>query len=99
MQLVDMPSNLLISHNSATQTVRCLLCNDYCSYGKTPSLVYVSFAGNETLRCLALALKRMPLGQQALSFEDENDLTFIGLVCYLFCIAHFFSGKAVFEIP
>lgn len=39
-----------------------------------------SFAGNETLRCLALALKRMPLGQQALSFDDEKDLTFIGLV-------------------
>ncbi|KAL2529505.1 Calcium-transporting ATPase 3 [Forsythia ovata] len=39
-----------------------------------------SFAGKETLRCLALALKRMPTGQQALSLDDENDLTFIGLV-------------------
>ncbi|KAJ8531258.1 hypothetical protein K7X08_026692 [Anisodus acutangulus] len=39
-----------------------------------------SFAGKETLRCLALALKRMPMGQQSLSFDDENDLTFIGLV-------------------
>ncbi|XP_043708710.1 calcium-transporting ATPase 3, endoplasmic reticulum-type [Telopea speciosissima] len=39
-----------------------------------------SFAGKETLRCLALAFKRMPLGQQALSFDDEKDLTFIGLV-------------------
>ncbi|XP_058222027.1 calcium-transporting ATPase 3, endoplasmic reticulum-type isoform X2 [Rhododendron vialii] len=39
-----------------------------------------SFAGKETLRCLALALKRMPMGQQALSFDDEKDLTFIGLV-------------------
>ncbi|KAG8390976.1 hypothetical protein BUALT_Bualt01G0139800 [Buddleja alternifolia] len=39
-----------------------------------------SFAGKETLRCLALALKRMPTGQQALSFDDEKDLTFIGLV-------------------
>ncbi|XP_073159366.1 calcium-transporting ATPase 3, endoplasmic reticulum-type isoform X2 [Henckelia pumila] len=39
-----------------------------------------SFAGKETLRCLALALKRMPLGQQVLSFNDEKDLTFIGLV-------------------
>lgn len=43
-----------------------------------------SFAGKETLRCLALALKRMPMGQQSLSFDDENDLTFIGLVCSLF---------------
>ncbi|MCD9640960.1 Calcium-transporting ATPase 3, endoplasmic reticulum-type [Datura stramonium] len=40
-----------------------------------------SFAGKETLRCLALALKRMPMGQQSLSFDDENDLTFIGLIC------------------
>ncbi|KAL6504312.1 Calcium-transporting ATPase 3, endoplasmic reticulum-type [Orobanche gracilis] len=39
-----------------------------------------SFAGKETLRCLALALKKMPLGQQALSYDDEKDLTFIGLV-------------------
>ncbi|KAA8537867.1 hypothetical protein F0562_027553 [Nyssa sinensis] len=39
-----------------------------------------SFAGKETLRCLALALKRMPVGQQSLSFDDEKDLTFIGLV-------------------
>ncbi|CAA0809061.1 Calcium-transporting ATPase 3- endoplasmic reticulum-type [Striga hermonthica] len=39
-----------------------------------------SFAGKETLRCLALALKRMPLGKQALSYDDEKDLTFIGLV-------------------
>lgn len=42
-----------------------------------------SFAGNETLRCLALALKRMPLGQQALSFDDEKDLTFIGSACLI----------------
>lgn len=39
-----------------------------------------SFAGKETLRCLALALKIMPTGQQTISFEDEKDLTFIGLV-------------------
>jgi hypothetical protein len=44
----------------------------------------VSFAGKETLRCLALALKWMPMGQQTLSFDDEKDLTFIGLVCFLF---------------
>ncbi|KAK4559876.1 hypothetical protein RGQ29_008884 [Quercus rubra] len=39
-----------------------------------------SFAGKETLRCLALALKSMPVGQHTLSFDDEKDLTFIGLV-------------------
>ncbi|CAN4078331.1 unnamed protein product [Withania somnifera] len=64
-----------------------ILCNDD---GSTVSLSarirvqleakYNSFAGKETLRCLALALKRMPMGQQSLSFDDENDLTFIGLV-------------------
>lgn len=45
-----------------------------------------SFAGKETLRCLALAFKRMPMGLQSLSHNDENDLTFIGLVCLLFQI-------------
>ncbi|KAJ1430380.1 P-type ATPase [Sesbania bispinosa] len=39
-----------------------------------------SFAGKETLRCLALALKSMPSAQQTLSFDDEKDLTFIGLI-------------------
>ncbi|EEF52265.1 cation-transporting atpase, putative [Ricinus communis] len=39
-----------------------------------------SLAGKETLRCLALAMKQMPTGQQSLSFDDEKDLTFIGLV-------------------
>ena len=46
----------------------------------------VSFAGKETLRCLVLALKIMPMGQQTLSIDDEKDLTFIGLVCFLFMI-------------
>ncbi|KQK13385.1 hypothetical protein BRADI_1g09810v3 [Brachypodium distachyon] len=41
---------------------------------------FQSFAGKDTLRCLALALKRMPEGQQSLSYEDETNLTFIGLV-------------------
>ncbi|KAH7689745.1 P-type ATPase subfamily IIA SERCA-type protein [Dioscorea alata] len=41
---------------------------------------FQSFAGKDTLRCLALALKRMPTGQQTLSYEDESNLTFIGLV-------------------
>lgn len=64
-----------------------ILCNDD---GQTVPLTadiraelesrFRSFAGKETLRCLALALKWMPMGQQALSFDDEKDLTFIGLV-------------------
>ncbi|XP_008790243.2 calcium-transporting ATPase 3, endoplasmic reticulum-type isoform X1 [Phoenix dactylifera] len=41
---------------------------------------FQSFAGKDTLRCLALALKRMPLGLQTLCHEDEANLTFIGLV-------------------
>ncbi|XP_029123646.1 calcium-transporting ATPase 3, endoplasmic reticulum-type isoform X2 [Elaeis guineensis] len=41
---------------------------------------FQSFAGKDTLRCLALALKRMPMGQQTLCHEDEANLTFIGLV-------------------
>ncbi|XP_042452379.1 calcium-transporting ATPase 3, endoplasmic reticulum-type-like [Zingiber officinale] len=39
-----------------------------------------SFAGKDTLRCLALALKRMPMGQQTLCYDDETNLTFIGLI-------------------
>lgn len=39
-----------------------------------------SFAGKETLRCLALAFKPLQTAQQMLSIEDEKDLTFIGLV-------------------
>lgn len=42
-----------------------------------------SFAGKDTLRCLALALKRMPEGQQSLSYDDEANLTFIGLVRFV----------------
>ncbi|KAL2346493.1 hypothetical protein Fmac_000493 [Flemingia macrophylla] len=41
---------------------------------------FQSFAEKETLRCLALAMKRMPSVQQSASFDDEKDLTFIGLV-------------------
>lgn len=64
-----------------------ILCNDD---GSTVPLTanlrtelearFRSLAETETLRCLALALKRMPMGQQTLSFNDEQDLTFIGLV-------------------
>ncbi|KAB1203972.1 Calcium-transporting ATPase 3, endoplasmic reticulum-type [Morella rubra] len=45
-----------------------------------------SFAGKETLRCLALAFKWMPMGQQTLSFDDEKDLTFIGLHVEMECV-------------
>ncbi|WVZ60446.1 hypothetical protein U9M48_010466 [Paspalum notatum var. saurae] len=41
---------------------------------------FQSFAGKDTLRCLALALKRMPAGQQSICHDDEANLTFIGLV-------------------
>ncbi|KAK2660111.1 hypothetical protein Ddye_006644 [Dipteronia dyeriana] len=41
---------------------------------------FYSLAGKETLRCLALAFKQMPMGQQILSYDNEKDLTFIGLV-------------------
>ncbi|XP_035538997.1 calcium-transporting ATPase 3, endoplasmic reticulum-type isoform X2 [Juglans regia] len=64
-----------------------ILCNDG---GQTVPLTadiraelesrFNSFAGKETLRCLALALKSVPTGQRTLSFDDEKDLTFIGLV-------------------
>ncbi|KAF9621155.1 hypothetical protein IFM89_016649 [Coptis chinensis] len=64
-----------------------ILCNDD---GSTVPLMtdvraelmtrFHSLAGKETLRCLALALKVMPTGQQTLTFNDEKDLTFIGLV-------------------
>ncbi|KAK9163663.1 hypothetical protein Syun_004565 [Stephania yunnanensis] len=64
-----------------------VLCNDD---GSTASLAthvraelearLQSFAGKETLRCLALAMKWMPIEQQSISYEDEKDLTFIGLV-------------------
>ncbi|KAH7523744.1 hypothetical protein FEM48_Zijuj06G0044500 [Ziziphus jujuba var. spinosa] len=64
-----------------------ILCNDS---GSTVPLTdsiraelelrFQSYAGKETLRCLALAMKRIPLGQQILSCDDEKDLTFIGLV-------------------
>ncbi|KAK6116022.1 hypothetical protein DH2020_008291 [Rehmannia glutinosa] len=64
-----------------------IMCNDDGSTVRLTSEIrseieskFHSFAGKETLRCLALALKRMPMGQQALSYDDETDLTFIGLV-------------------
>ncbi|KAL1806157.1 hypothetical protein ACET3Z_029225 [Daucus carota] len=64
-----------------------ILCNDNGSTIPLTASIraelesrFHSFAGKEALRCLALALKRIPIGQQAISFNDEQDLTFIGLV-------------------
>ncbi|KAK6939731.1 hypothetical protein RJ641_029262 [Dillenia turbinata] len=64
-----------------------ILCNDDGSTIPLTATIraelesrFHSFAGKEALRCLGLALKKMPKGQQVLSFEDEKDLTFIGLV-------------------
>ncbi|KAJ8773265.1 hypothetical protein K2173_028442 [Erythroxylum novogranatense] len=64
-----------------------ILCNDDGSTTPLSAAIrdelesrFHSFAGKETLRCLALALKHMPMGQQSISFDDEKDLTFIGLV-------------------
>lgn len=64
-----------------------ILCNDDGSAVPLTAAVraelelrFQSFAGKETLRCLALALKKMPMGQQSLSSDDEKELTFIGLV-------------------
>ncbi|KAJ4701596.1 Calcium-transporting ATPase [Melia azedarach] len=64
-----------------------ILCNDDGSTVPMTASIraeldsrFNSLAGKEALRCLALALKQMPFGQQTLSYDDENDLTFIGLV-------------------
>ncbi|ONK74511.1 uncharacterized protein A4U43_C03F7130 [Asparagus officinalis] len=64
-----------------------ILCNDDASSVPLTTDIrnelearFQSFAGKDSLRCLALALKRMPTGQQTLSYEDETNLTFIGLV-------------------
>ncbi|KAF5934696.1 hypothetical protein HYC85_025825 [Camellia sinensis] len=64
-----------------------ILCNDDCSTIPLTANIqtelesrFHSFAGKEALRCLALALKRMPMGHQTVSFDDEKDLTFVGLV-------------------
>eukprot|EP00249_Psilotum_nudum_P020077 c27552_g1_i1 orf=73-3078(+) len=42
-----------------------------------------SYGQKEALRCLAIALKQMPIGQQTLTIEDEFGLTFVGLVAML----------------
>ncbi|KAG0464464.1 hypothetical protein HPP92_020533 [Vanilla planifolia] len=53
----------------------CMLLSEYGILGKCTVLLL-----KKTLRCLALALKRMDSSQQMLSHEDESNLTFIGLV-------------------
>ncbi|CAM8935987.1 unnamed protein product [Rhodiola kirilowii] len=64
-----------------------VLCNDDGSTVPLTSRIrtelestFNRFAGKETLRCLALAMKRMPTRPHALSYDDEKDMTFIGLV-------------------
>ncbi|KAJ4755752.1 Calcium-transporting ATPase [Rhynchospora pubera] len=64
-----------------------IMCNsDGSSIPLTPDIRselnsrFQSFAGMDALRCIALAVKRMPPGRQSLSYADEADLTFIGLV-------------------
>ncbi|OAE30699.1 hypothetical protein AXG93_402s1120 [Marchantia polymorpha subsp. ruderalis] len=39
-----------------------------------------SYGQKETLRCLALALRPIPHGSQTMSYEDECNLTFVGVV-------------------
>ncbi|CAL5354951.1 unnamed protein product [Camellia sinensis] len=63
-----------------------ILCNDDCSTIPLTANIQTELEsrfhrfGKEALRCLALALKRMPMGHQTVSFDDEKDLTFVGLV-------------------
>ncbi|CAL5360893.1 unnamed protein product [Camellia sinensis] len=64
-----------------------ILCNDDGSTSpltaniqtELESRFHSELPGKEALRCLALALKRMPMGHQTVSFDDEKDLTFVGL--------------------
>lgn len=64
-----------------------ILCNDNGSIIPLTAEIraeleakFNSFAGKETLRCLALAVKSLPMDQHVLSYDDEKDLTFIGMV-------------------
>lgn len=64
-----------------------ILCNDNGSVVPMTANIraelesrFNSLGGKEALRCLALALKQMPMNRQTLSYDDEKDLTFIGLV-------------------
>lgn len=64
-----------------------VLCNDDGSAAPMTAEIraeleekFSSFGQKETLRCLAIALKPMPIGKQTLDIEDEYNLTFVGLV-------------------
>ncbi|XP_022951259.1 calcium-transporting ATPase 3, endoplasmic reticulum-type [Cucurbita moschata] len=83
-------SHILFSKGAPESIIsRCssVLCNEDGSTSVLTSSIraelearFQSFAGNEMLRCLAIAIKLLPVSQQSLSFDDEQDLTFIGLV-------------------
>ncbi|XP_017973926.1 PREDICTED: calcium-transporting ATPase 3, endoplasmic reticulum-type [Theobroma cacao] len=77
-------TNILCNSDGSTMpltaTLRTELESRFCSFGLHNVSSLVSFAGKETLRSLALALKIMPNGQQTLSIDDETDLAFIWLV-------------------
>ncbi|XP_050214126.1 calcium-transporting ATPase 3, endoplasmic reticulum-type [Mercurialis annua] len=71
--IISRCSNILCNYDGSTVPLSAAIRDEIESR-------FHSFAGKETLRCLALAMKQMPTGQQSLSFDDEKDLTFIGLV-------------------
>ncbi|XP_008444533.1 calcium-transporting ATPase 3, endoplasmic reticulum-type [Cucumis melo] len=83
-------SHILFSKGAPESIIsRCssILCNEDGSTTVLTSSIrtelearFQSFAENEMLRCLAIAFKLLPSNQQSLSFDDEKDLTFIGLV-------------------
>ncbi|XP_038886243.1 calcium-transporting ATPase 3, endoplasmic reticulum-type isoform X1 [Benincasa hispida] len=83
-------SHILFSKGAPESIIsRCssILCNEDGSTSVLTSSIrtelearFQSLAGNEMLRCLAIAFKLLPLSQQSLTVNDEQDLTFIGLV-------------------
>lgn len=52
----------------------------YFGFNWIACFLMFSFASKDSLRCLAFALKRMPLDQQTLSPNDEANMTYIGMV-------------------
>ncbi|WCJ35569.1 Sarcoplasmic/endoplasmic reticulum calcium ATPase 1 [Euphorbia peplus] len=71
--IISRCSNILCDYDGSTIPLSTVMRDEIESR-------FHSFAGKETLRCLALAMKQMPTGQQNISYDDEKDLTFIGLV-------------------
>jgi Ca2+ transporting ATPase len=64
-----------------------VLCNDDGSAAPMTAEIraeleerLISYGQKETLRCLAVALKPMPMGQQTVTLDDEYNLTLVGLV-------------------